>query len=92
MTLAGNLDITLQSGFIPANGDIFEILTTTNAGLVNGVFSNTPGDIYTFGSGSFDVSYTTSSVVLSNFTVPEPASCSLLGVGLLSLLAKRKRS
>lgn len=92
VTLGGDLDVMLQSSFIPANGDFFEIITTTDGGLVSGTFTNTPGNVYSFGAGAFDVTYNATSVVLSNFNaVPEPSSLVMSVLGLLCVLAHRKR-
>lgn len=82
-TLAGNLTVKLINGFVPANTDVFTIITTQQ--ILAGSFSNVPngGRVNTEdGAGSFQVTYNvlndpiaSSKVVLSEFqptAIPTP--------------------
>ena len=74
-TLAGNLTVKLIDGFVPANSDVFTIITTQQ--ILAGSFANVPngGRLETEGGeGSFQVTYNvfnnpiaSSNVVLSDF-------------------------
>jgi hypothetical protein len=97
VNLDGTLEVALINGFAAtiSASDSFTVLT---AGDINGYFDNaTPvtGNVATLvlGSGDqFDVTYNDTSVVLSNFqSVPEPGVMSLLAVGSLGLLRRRRR-
>jgi hypothetical protein len=88
-TLGGTLDVMLINGWTPNPGDAYTILTGAS---VAGTFTNTPGNIYTFAGGQFNVLYNPGSVVLTNFAaVPEPlgAAIALVCVGCISLRRRR---
>ncbi len=87
VSLDGNLEISLFGGFTPSPSDTFTILT---GGAVAGAFANAPG-VVTFTSGIFDVTYNPDSVVLSNYTVPEPSTAALLAFGVAVGLGRRRR-
>lgn len=79
ITLDGQLQISLLSGFVPANTDAFTVLTAT--GGVSGLFANVTAGRVSFTEGSFAVNQVGNSVVLSDFTpVPEPSVLALLGL------------
>ena len=86
--IAGDLEVTLAGGFVPAPTDVFTILTATN---ITGFFANGMVTLDTTdGSGTFDIIYNTGSVQLTNFVpVPSPASAAVLAMG--GLLAARRR-
>jgi hypothetical protein len=84
-SLAGQLHVSLISGFVPGAIDTFTILTSASR---TGTFSNAVTSVAT-GTGVFDVTYTPTSVVLGNFHVPEPAL--LGGFALFPLLISRRR-
>jgi fibronectin-binding autotransporter adhesin len=98
ISLAGNLEIMVAPGaasFIAA-GDTFDVL---NANSLSGLFLNvTDGQRLdtSDGDGSFLVNYGSGAfadeIVLSDFqAVPEPAAVSLLGMGALVFLRRRRR-
>ncbi|MBT3199755.1 MAG: PEP-CTERM sorting domain-containing protein [Phycisphaerales bacterium] len=84
--LGGTLDISLLGAFVPDPGDTFVILTATD---VDGFFSNAE-TVVAFNGGTFDVQYLDTSVTLSAYQVPEPATLSLLALGGLAMLRRRK--
>jgi hypothetical protein len=83
-SLAGTLDLSLINGFIPSNGETFEILTSSG---LSGTFSTVNG--LQEGNVTFTVAYTSDDVVLdahvSSSAVPEPASWLMLGLGLTAV-------
>jgi hypothetical protein len=98
LTLGGSLDLTLFDGFTPGATDEYTLMTSS---LLSGSFSNVASGgtvLTTDGLGAFTVYYGVGSpygandVVLSDFTsVPEPGPGLLIGVGMLGLLAVRRR-
>jgi hypothetical protein len=64
-TLNGNLKVQLAEGFVPKGTDSFTILEFPGGGIT-GTFTNAPSKI-SFDEGTFDVVYTGTSVVLTNF-------------------------
>jgi hypothetical protein len=86
-TLGGTLDVSLINGWMPSPTESYIILTGTT---VSGMFANTPGNVYTFSDGQFNVLYNPASVVLTNFVqIPEPALSAVVMLGL-GLLARRR--
>jgi hypothetical protein len=76
--LAGTLDVRLYNGFAPHSGDTFTVLT---AGAIAGKFGNAaagPAGLVT-PFGTFDVTYTNTDVVLSNFLADPLASAASIG-------------
>jgi T5SS/PEP-CTERM-associated repeat protein len=63
-SLFGSLEIILLNGFIPSVNDSFEILT---AGTRNFMFASVTVTTNSMPAGAFNVVYTPTSVVLSNF-------------------------
>jgi len=96
LALAGDLSVALAAGFTPTPGDTF---TVVNCDYLSGAFLNVAsGDRLTIGNGgSFEVDYGSGAyaddVVLSNYQapVPEPASISLIGVGGIMLMSRRRK-
>jgi hypothetical protein len=93
------LRVTFASGFQSTitSGNQFTILTATNG--LTGTFANAPLSGQRFstfdGLGTFQIDYSASSVLLSNFApVPEPPTWALLvsGLGLVGWAARRKRN
>ncbi len=78
IAIAGNLQVRFGSSFqnTISNSDIFTFLSATSS--QSGTFSNAPSGTRfwtTDGLGSFDVTYNSLSVTLSNFQpVPEPST------------------
>ncbi len=91
LVLDGSLLVTILPGFTPAPGDTFTIISTSGPGNeITGTFANAPGGIVPIPGGSATVTYTPTSVVLTN-VVPEPSTALLL-LGGISLLARRRRT
>ena len=97
LTLDGDLSISLTDGFNPLATDTFEIITSTN---LSGTFANVSngGTLRTLdGLGEFTVNFGAGSsfgenrVVLSSFSVPEPASAVFLTLSGLAMLGRRRR-
>ena len=89
--LDGSLDLSLIGDFTPDVSDVFTILTVSG-GALSGVFANAASQA-SFAEGSFDVTYTSSSVTLSNFLpIPEPSTAILVLVGLLVLSSRQSGS
>ncbi|MEQ8211049.1 MAG: autotransporter-associated beta strand repeat-containing protein [Lacipirellulaceae bacterium] len=66
--LAGELELALINGFTPAPSDMFTVLTSSAlAGIFSNVADGARLNIYSGGTGSFQVDYTATSVVLSDF-------------------------
>ncbi len=96
-TLAGTLQLSFVNGFQDTitHADTFTILTSDSA--LTGLFSNVAdGGLIrtTDGLGQFMVTYdyVHGNVIVSDFiAIPEPASLSVLGMGAIGLLARRRR-
>jgi T5SS/PEP-CTERM-associated repeat protein len=102
-TLGGTLQLSLINSFLPAQSDVFTILSAS--GNLTGAFANAPSGqrlMTTDGAGSFLVYYGAGSVynpkliVLTGFvptTVPEPATMTLISaLTIASFLARRRRT
>lgn len=86
-SVAGQLNVTLGSGYIPATGDAFELFETDSQ--IQGHFDNI--QLPSLESGfSWDTSnlYTTGTLTV----VPEPVTMSLLVIGGLAMLRRQKRA
>jgi hypothetical protein len=92
ITLAGELDILFDPETIVAHlGDSVDILTGSH---ISGEFSNASNGAHlNFKGLLFDISYSPTAVTLSNIALPapEPASGSLLALGLLGLAHRRRQ-
>ena len=64
-TIAGLLHVSLADGFLPESGDSFLIIDAPDG--INGSFANAPIR-YTSDSGAFDVVYSGTEVILTNFS------------------------
>jgi T5SS/PEP-CTERM-associated repeat protein len=85
-SLDGFLNVSLND-YVPAPTDSFMIVSAP-AG-VTGRFANTPGNVYIFSGGTFDVQYNPTSVVLTNFRSPacaNPPRADLNGDCIVDLL------
>jgi len=85
-SLAGTLTVTLASGFTPTIGSTFTVLT---AGTVTGTFSNTT--IAINGSEHFNVSYTSTGVVLTVASGAAPQSGGLAQADLAIAASTKRR-
>jgi len=83
------LDIDLWNGYVPLATDTFTILA---ANSVTGMFDNGMSTV-SFEAGTFDVTYNSGNVMLSNFTaVPEPsAMLALMGIAAVAIGRRRRR-
>lgn len=84
LSLAGTLDVSLWSGFVPGNGNTFDILNWT--GALTGSFDAI--DYPTLSAGYyFEPQWGANSLTLevgyNGSGTPEPATCFLIGAGLL---------
>lgn len=92
----GALQVRFGSGFqnTVLNSNVFTFLSATSTQL--GTFSNAINGtrfVTSDGFGSFDVTYHSLSVSLSNFQpVPEPSTATLLLIGIILLGCHRRRS
>lgn len=97
MALQGGMNAVLNGGdllvdllaFEPTATDVFTVLTASS---VIGTFANAPvsGGTYNLGGGFFTVTYNAGSVVLSDYQpIPEPATMTLLALGLVMGLGRR---
>jgi hypothetical protein len=97
-TIAGNLQVRFGSSFqnTIATADVFTFFSATST--LSGTFANAPSGTRFWtsdGLGSFDVTYNSLSVTLSNFQpVPEPGTWSLFALGgcLIVWQSRRRRS
>ena len=91
ITLGGLLDVSFIGGEGVTYDDELVILAGSS---LTGVFSNAPteGSTLTFDGVTFSVSYLNNQVTLSNFEIPEPSSLTLLGLGVMMLVRKRRRT
>ena len=85
--LDGRLAISLLDGFVPEPSDTFTVLTSDG---ISGFFANAETTVY-FSGGAFDVDYSNTSVVLSNYQpVPEPGVAAMI-LGALAVLLSTPR-
>ena len=87
--LDGTLAVSLFGAFTPNALDTFTILS---ANSLVGTFANAMTQITVMGGGTFDVSYTSNSVVLSNFNaIPEPGTGGLIILAMCGAALYRRR-
>ena len=87
--LDGDLIVSLWGGFTPDPSDTFVILS---ANSLSGMFANASTTVNVVGGGFFDVTYTSNSVILSNFNaIPEPTLAGTLWIGLAYLMARGRQ-
>lgn len=88
VTLDGLLNVTLLDDFVPDASDTFIII---EAAAINGHFANAWDRVF-FHGGVFDVTYTDTQVILSNYAIPEPSTLALLVLGAMVMARPRRRS
>ncbi len=100
VTLGGILT-TSFSGFSPANGNLIFILLNDGADAVSGTFAGLAQNdvVTTFGGYTWQISYNANSDTglftggndVALMAVPEPGAALIGGLGLITLLRRRKR-
>ena len=80
----GRLEVCLVDGFVPSPGDTFHILAATS---VTGTFDQVSSPDLAPGMW-WEIDYSATQVTLT--AVPEPATLSLLAVGALLLMQRRR--
>jgi|GEM_PF-4758746 len=96
VTLGGNLQVSIISGYNPQPGDTFFVLLNDGTDAINGAFANAPGGHYVIPGYDFAVNYAANGdgggvgndIALT--VVPEPTSAMLL-LGGLAMMARRRR-
>ena len=88
MTLGGNLEVELIDSFIPQVGDTFDLFSVEPGVDLQGSFSNI--ELPWINTGLWDTSGLLSSGSISVVPIPEPATLSLLTLGTLMLLRRRR--
>ena len=85
-----SLDLSFLDGFAASGLDELVII---NAGNLSGTFANAPAGLFDNGFYGYQLSYSSTQVTLSNFSqIPEPSSLLLVGMGMLLVHCRRKRS
>ena len=84
---------TLDVSFVGGGLSYDDSVIILSAGTLVGTFSNAPteGSTLTLDGVTFAISYLNDQVTLSNFEIPEPSSLTLLGLGSLVVMRRRRR-
>jgi autotransporter-associated beta strand protein len=97
VTLGGDLQLSLTSGFTPQIGDTFFVMLNDGADAISGAFTNAPGGHVVIPGFDFLVNYAANGdgggndVSLTFVAVPEPGTVTALCGGLALLLSLRRR-
>src|SRR5262249_46535212 len=92
--MGGSIEILFGNGFVPAAGENFDLLSATLGLKLDGVSFDVIGlpsgleFTEAVGANGFDLSFGPASAA----SVPEPASVGLLGLGVLAMLAFRRKA
>ncbi|HOI54884.1 MAG TPA: PEP-CTERM sorting domain-containing protein [Phycisphaerae bacterium] len=83
------IDMGTASGFAPTSGQVFDLVTITGSGAFNDIsaLSLAAGDV-----GSWTLQTSADKKTLQAVAVPEPATMALLGLGILGIVARKRRS
>lgn len=96
-------DITVEvgalAGFNPVKDDVFTLVTVTGSGSLPSLdgmalagWDSIAGNTDKLYNGSWQLQTSTDGKSLEAVAVPEPATMGLLGLGLVGLVARRRRS
>jgi hypothetical protein len=95
---SASLALTPTAGI--QNGDLYFIVVNDGADAVNGTFTGLPAGVFTTQGLQFQISYTADStsnsmingndIALQAIAVPEPSTLSLLTIGGLAMLRRRR--
>ena len=100
----GSADLLINLGFIPSTSDRFFIVDNQTANAITGTFNGlAEGTTFTFGSGhtatiTYLADFSSNSltggndVALHGVAIPEPGCFLVLGLGLVGLVGRRRRS
>ena len=72
-SLGGDLIVRIVDDYVPDSGDSFTIVTAGEQ--ISGTFNNAATQVDVDGGGTFDITYNSDTIVLSNYDNPAPPDC-----------------